>query len=103
MDWENRSLTPFISATASRAKAIHYATQREEWGHGNVWIATIDTAALRASRVITYHMATLVEDTGAEICDVAWNEHEYLCLHHIPDEAIVDVWTLDGEDDVGDM
>jgi len=91
MRWGNRRPTPFISVTDSRAKAVHYARQRRELGHGGVSIAKIDTAALRTSGVIVYHMATLVKRTGAHIDPVAWNYFEYLCLHRIPHEAVIDV------------
>jgi hypothetical protein len=92
MRWGNRLPTPFISVTASRAKAFHYAEQREELGRSGVSIAKIDTAALRASGVIIYHMASLVKRTRARIDPVAWNYSEYLCLHYIPREAVVEVW-----------
>lgn len=92
MRWGNRQPTPFISVTASRAKAAHYARQRQELGHGDVSIAKIDTAISRASGVIIYHMATLVKKTGAHIEPVAWNYSEYLCLRHIPREAVTEVW-----------
>jgi len=92
MRWGNRRPTPFISATSSRAKAVHYARQRQELGHGDVSIAKIDTAALRASGITTYHMATLVKRTGAYIDPVAWNYSEYLCLRYIPREAVIEVW-----------
>jgi len=92
MHWGNRRPTPFISVTASRAKAVHYARQRQELGHSDVSIAQIDTAALRASGVIIYHMATLVKRTGAHIDPVAWNYSEYLCLRSIPREAVIKVW-----------
>ncbi|KIM76144.1 hypothetical protein PILCRDRAFT_826655 [Piloderma croceum F 1598] len=97
MRWGNRRPTPFISVTASRAKAVHYARQRQELGHGGVSIAKIDTAALRASGVVIYHMATLVKRTRAHIDPVAWNYSEYLCLRYIPHEAIVEVWEHDEE------
>jgi hypothetical protein len=91
MRWGNRRPTPFISVTSSRAKAVHYARQRQELGHGGVSIAKIDTAALRSLGVIVYHMATLVKGTRARIDPVAWNYSEYLCLHYIPREAVVEV------------
>jgi len=91
MHWGNRRPTPFISVTASRAKALHYATQREKMGHRDVSIAKIDTAKLRASGVIFYHMASLVKKTGARIDPVAWNYSEYLCMWRIPPEAVVEV------------
>jgi hypothetical protein len=92
MHWGNRHPTPFISVTASRTKAYHYARQRQEMGHGDVSIAKIDTAGLRASGTIIYHMATLVKWTRARIDPVAWNYSEYLCLRHIPREAVIEVW-----------
>lgn len=96
MLWSNRRPTPFISVT-SRAKAVHYAKQRKEMGRDNVYISKIDTAKLRASGVIICHMATLVKWTRARIDPVAWNYSEYLCLHHIPPEAVVEVWRHDDE------
>jgi len=92
MHWGNRRPTPFISVTSSRAKALHYAQQRKNLGHAGVSIAKIDTAALRASGVIMYHMATLVKRTRARLDPVAWNYSEYLCLHYIPPQAVIEVW-----------
>jgi hypothetical protein len=92
MHWGNRRPTPFISVTASRAKAVHYARQRQELGHSDVSIAKIDIAVLRDSGVIIYHMATLVKRTGAHIDPVAWNYSEYLCLRNIPREAVINSW-----------
>jgi len=99
MYWFNDCPTPFISVTASRKKAIHYANQRRERENGNVRIAKIDTDALLVFGVSIYHMATLVEDTGAVISDKARNPYEYLCLHHIPLDAVIYVTDeMSGED-----
>ena len=97
MRWANRRPTPFISVTSSRNKAVHYVRQRQEMGHGDVSIAKIDTAALQASGIIIYHMATLVKRTRACLDPVAWNYSEYLCLHYIPHEAVIEVWEYDDE------
>jgi hypothetical protein len=97
MSWANRRLTPFVSVTASRAKAEEYALRRQRMGHGDVSIAKIDTAALRASGIIIFHMATLVKRTRASIDPVAWNYSEYLCLQGIPRKAIVEVWEYSNE------
>jgi len=95
MDWGNRSRTPFISTT-SLQKAEHYAEQRlEEWGHDGVYIAKIDTATLRAAGVEIFHMATLVREVRAYIVPPAWNQREYLCLHRIPPEAVIDCWMVE--------
>lgn len=89
--WENRKPSPFISVTRSRAKAVHYARQRREWGRDDVQIAKIDRTSLRNAGVTIYHMATLVERIGAHIDSAAWNWTEYLCLYHIPSDAVVAV------------
>jgi hypothetical protein len=94
MRWANRRPTPFISVTSSRAKANHYAQQRLEMGHRGVSIAKIDTSILLGHGCIFYHMANLVKNTRARIDPVAWNYSEYLCLRHIPREAVVDVWKV---------
>lgn len=49
-------------------------------------------------------MATIVEDTGADIPAVAWNEHEYPYLHYIPRNAVISVTNemSDGENSDGE-
>ena len=92
MDWNNRSPTPFISTTTLR-KAEHYAQQRVDWGREEVRIARISTAAMREAGVRIFHMTTLVQDVGASITPESWNHAEYLCLHQIPREAVVNDWS----------
>jgi hypothetical protein len=94
MDWNNGTLTPFISTTDSAYKAMQYAEQRENWGHEGVYIATIDTDKMEEGYQI-FHMLSLVEHLGAYILDLAVNDHEYLILHQIPCRAIVDISTLE--------
>ena len=96
MHWGNRRRTPFISVTASLAKANDYAEQRLARGYHDVSIAKIDTAIFRSHGGIHYHMATLVKRTHAHIDPRAWNYSEYLCLRHIPREAVIEVWDVEG-------
>ncbi|KAJ8579302.1 hypothetical protein M405DRAFT_155887 [Rhizopogon salebrosus TDB-379] len=98
MDWGNRHPTPFISVTASRKQAIHYALQRVEWGNGSVLIAKIDHSRLKEARICIYRACDLVRDTGAEIKVTAENSHEYLCVRHIPVCAVISILILDDED-----
>ena len=95
MDWSNRTPSPFISVTDSREKANEYASQREDRGREDVHIAQIKVKVLRDAGVRFWHMQTLAMTVGAEdmIQDFSWNEYEWLCLHNIPAEAVVAVWS----------
>ena len=92
MDWSNRTLTPFISATSSPQKAVQYARQREEMGRSGVFIAEIDATRGRLS---IYHMQSLVRSTRAYVPPEGWNKYEYLILREIPTEAIISISTWD--------
>jgi hypothetical protein len=94
MDWSNRSLTPFISTTSSLPTAVRYAQQREEMGHGGVFIARIDAYGL-AQYVDVYHMQSLVRLVRAYVPHEGWNKYEYLIHGQIPAETIEEIFTLD--------
>ena len=89
INWKNRRRTPFISVTASLEQACEYYRQRESWGR-DPRIAKIDVRKLQRMGVRFWRMQTLARRVGAVIPRVAWNEDEWLCLHEIPEWAIVD-------------
>jgi hypothetical protein len=90
MDWGNRCSSPFISVTSSYDKALTYLAQREQMGR-NAWIAKVDVQILEQEGVRFWHMQTLAKRVGAYIEPVAWNESEWLCLHQIPAQAVVEI------------
>jgi len=92
MDWNNKHPTPFISVTASREKALEFASQRVDKRKRTVTIAKIDRSRLRKTPV--HQMCALVEETQAVIKNEAMNEHEYLCVRHIPANAVIQRLTL---------
>jgi hypothetical protein len=90
MSWDNRYRSPFISVTDSWEKACEYYDQRKSWGR-SAWIATIDVRTLQRMGARFRRMQTLARRVGAIIPQVAWNQYEWLCLHHIPQQAVVDI------------
>lgn len=97
MNWNSSYSTPFVSMTASREKALEYALQRVDKQRRTVTIAKIDSSRLKKANVDIHWMCALVEQTGANIKREAMNEHEYLCVHRIPANAVIQCLTLDDE------
>jgi len=92
-NWGNRSPTPFISTTSSFENAAHLANKRVRRGCSNVQVAIIDRGVVERNSSV-YHMSTLIDITHAQIAKFARNEHEYVCVHRIPHEAVIRVCTL---------
>jgi hypothetical protein len=90
MKWDSTHRSPFISVTDSWDKACDHCEQRITWGRSPS-IATIDVRALQREGVRFWRMQTLARRVGANIPQVAWNPYEWLCLHGIPEEAVLDM------------
>jgi hypothetical protein len=92
-DWSNRAWTPLISMTDSEDHAWRLACSREEHGRMEVQIAIIDRELLE-SQVDVYRMLDLADAIGAEIAPKARSWREHICVHHLPIDAIIRVFTL---------
>jgi hypothetical protein len=92
-DWSNKVWTPLISMTDSEDHAWRLACNREEHGRMDIQIAIIDRELLE-SQVDVYRMLDLADAIGAEIAPKARSWREHICVHHIPIDAIIRVFTL---------
>lgn len=90
LDWYSDCKSPFISVYADEQVAINIAKGRKKLGKQNVTITVIDTSKVRGGMNFR-KMRPLAKRLGIRIPYKAYNnsEHEWIFLHHIPDDAIV--------------
>jgi hypothetical protein len=89
LKWRNRNPTPFISTYCDESAARREAERRDRQGKKNVKIYKIDmddTPERREYRDVR----RLARNLRLRIETNAWHnsEHEWIFLHHIPDEAV---------------
>jgi hypothetical protein len=90
--WANRRPTPFISAYSDEEVAWNEAERRCCVGKQDVRIYVIDTE--RKVEPIEYrHIRGLANMVGLDIDEKAQNnsEYEYVFLHYIPEDLIVEI------------
>jgi len=92
-DWSNRVRTPLISMTDSGDHAWRLACNLAGHGPMEIHIAVIDRELLE-NQVDVYRMLDLADALGAEIAPKARNWREHICVHHIPIDAIIRIFTL---------
>lgn len=90
LDWKNRIPTPFLSVYCDEEMAIREAERRVREGKKEVRVYKIDMWE-SDDRVEYRDLRRLAKKQGIYIPDFAWSnsEYEYLCLHHIPDSAVM--------------
>jgi hypothetical protein len=90
LDWSNRNPTPFISTYCDEFAARWEAERRVRRRKKEVTIYKIDMDDTPERREYR-HVRRLAKDLGLRIETSAWHnsEHEWIFLHHVPDEAVV--------------
>ena len=91
LDWSNRTPSPFISVYADFDTAFNSASARANQGKRGVFVAVID---VKSSENLWYRrVREVADDVGLWIEQQAWNnsEHEYIFLHRIPSDAVVEI------------
>jgi len=83
--------SPLISTTEDEDRALRLAekiSETEGLTLDQIDIAVIRPGLVDSGKMEYYHWLDLVQDLGAEIENRSRNDHEYVFLHYIPDEAI---------------
>ncbi|GJN84474.1 hypothetical protein PLIIFM63780_008031 [Purpureocillium lilacinum] len=95
MDWSCREPSPFISAYGDEEKARERAEQRADNEHADVTVTTIDASLLGKGAV--RHVLSVRDqfDIWLEHEVFYAAQHEFLILHRVPKEAILDVELVD--------
>lgn len=84
--WSSRSASPFINVFSDRTHAENWALK---WCRDGGIIYKISMAELGDMKV--FKLSTMVQQFNIELVDGARQHEEgaYLCLHHIPIEAVM--------------
>jgi hypothetical protein len=93
LHWGNRRPTPFISTYCYKSAAWREAKRRAERGKEDVAVYKIDMNRAR-ERAEYRDIRRLASELGLYIEPNAWNnsEHEWIFLHCVPEEAVVELW-----------
>ena len=93
LDWNSDHKSPFISTYDNEDVAFDIACGRKRLGKKRVSITVIDVSKVYG-QVEFREMRRLVWSLDGWIQEEAYNnsKHEWVFLHHIPDEAIVDFY-----------
>lgn len=101
LNWRNRKPTPFVSASRDPDWAINQAERRVREGETNVRVYKIAVPRLGVYKsqfegwVTVMHLYTWLHVAKSDLPDYAdfpSSANEYLFLHRIPKEFIVDTW-----------
>lgn len=92
LDWANREPTPFISMYGDKDVAEREANRRVRDGKQNVRVYTINMRMLEKNQCEYRNARRLADKLRLYIPKHAWNnsKYEYICLHHVPQVAIID-------------
>jgi hypothetical protein len=97
LNWNCRNPSIYISAYADEPTAMWEARRRIETGHHlDVLILKIDVSKTwkkPCERIEYRNIRGLAENLEIDIPHRAWknSEHEYIFLHHVPDNAIIEI------------
>ena len=91
LNWSNRTPSPFISVYADFDTVINSAITRKNQGKRGVLIARIDVS--KSGKLWYRYMPKVAKEVGLRIKPQALNnsENEFVFLHRIPGEAIVEI------------
>ena len=94
LDWGNRRPSPFISMYCDEGVAYREARRRVRDGKEDVKVYEINMRRTKERREYR-DLRCLADGLGFHIPKRALNNsvYEYILLHHIPDDAVVD-WTV---------
>jgi hypothetical protein len=92
LDWSNRDPTPFISTYCYESAAWWEAERRVRRRKEDVTIYKIDMNRTH-ERAEYRDIRRLARELRLDIETNAWHnsEHEWIFLHHVPDEAVVEL------------
>ncbi|GJN73960.1 hypothetical protein Purlil1_7145 [Purpureocillium lilacinum] len=95
MDWSCREPSPFMSAYGDEEKARERAEQRVDDEHLDVTVTTIDASLLGKGAV--RHVLSVRAQFNIQLEEKVYYaaQHEFLILHRVPKEAILDVELVD--------
>ncbi|RAH45240.1 uncharacterized protein BO95DRAFT_482654 [Aspergillus brunneoviolaceus CBS 621.78] len=103
LDWRNREPTAFVSASQDRDWAINQAERRARDGETNVRVYVIEVPRLGVYKSRSECWVTVMKlDAWLEVAnsklpdyaDFPSSANEYLFLHDIPEDFIVDTWSF---------
>ncbi|KAL8793811.1 MAG: hypothetical protein Q9195_003641 [Heterodermia aff. obscurata] len=91
LDWKSRVPSPYISLFSQKLHAENWALKWME-RHPGKECCVFEINGMKLDRACLFRPYSMGDSLGAD----SWvDPHEYLCLHFVPEDAIIASWCLE--------